>query len=66
MRLSHLVLGMLASSVLTISAARAEYPDHAIRLVVPYAPGGSTDVAARVFSDKLGLIAIHPATRIAE
>jgi tripartite-type tricarboxylate transporter receptor subunit TctC len=33
--------------------ARAEYPDHAIRMIVPFAPGGGTDVLARVIAQNL-------------
>jgi tripartite-type tricarboxylate transporter receptor subunit TctC len=32
--------------------AQAAYPDHPIRLIVPFPPGGSTDVAARIIATK--------------
>jgi tripartite-type tricarboxylate transporter receptor subunit TctC len=36
-----------------MGAARAEYPDHPITLVVPFPPGGSTTVMARNVADKM-------------
>jgi tripartite-type tricarboxylate transporter receptor subunit TctC len=33
--------------------ARAEYPDRIIRMIVPFAPGGGTDVLARVIAQNL-------------
>ena len=43
-----LVLGLLAF------AARAEYPEKAIRLIVPFAPGGVTDTSGRLVAEALG------------
>ena len=52
MRLKTILIGLLAT-LATAGPAAAEYPDRPIRIVVPYAPGGNTDVTARIISDKL-------------
>lgn len=35
-------------------AVAKSYPDHAIRLIVPYGPGGPTDVLARLVAEHMG------------
>src|SRR3984957_15174808 len=34
-------------------ALAADYPDHAIRMIVPFAAGGGTDVLARIIAQNL-------------
>ncbi len=43
----------IIATLFTPSAALADYPDRPVKVVVPYAPGGATDVIARIFSDQL-------------
>jgi tripartite-type tricarboxylate transporter receptor subunit TctC len=42
-----------ALALLAAGAAAADYPDKPIRLIVPYAAGGSTDVVARIVGDAI-------------
>jgi tripartite-type tricarboxylate transporter receptor subunit TctC len=51
-------LSVFAAAVLLIAGAQpalsADYPTRAIKIVVPYSAGGSTDTLARVVAERLG------------
>jgi tripartite-type tricarboxylate transporter receptor subunit TctC len=49
--LSH-VLGMGAAALATPALAQRSFPDKPIRMLVPWAPGGTTDVQMRVLCDQ--------------
>ena len=51
-RSTVLALGAIAGiALLGATAARAEFPDRPIRLIVPFAASGSTDLAARLIGE---------------
>ncbi len=47
-------LGLALTSAAWAQSGASAYPERAIKIVVPFAPGGSTDVVARVIGKQLG------------
>jgi tripartite-type tricarboxylate transporter receptor subunit TctC len=55
--MSLVAAGLAAPSIVR---AQASWPDRPIRLIVPWAPGGSTDTVARLFQPRLAAILGQP------
>jgi len=52
----RLLKGVCAAAIVSLagSAFAQNYPDHQIHVIVPYAPGGGTDIAFRIIAPKAG------------
>ncbi|MGH6623815.1 MAG: Bug family tripartite tricarboxylate transporter substrate binding protein [Burkholderiaceae bacterium] len=53
LRRALLKIGIATAFGLTALAAAAAYPDKPIKLIVPYPPGGATDVIGRIIATRL-------------
>jgi tripartite-type tricarboxylate transporter receptor subunit TctC len=62
MRVSRrtLILALGAAPTLLPRAAFAAYPDHPIRMIVPFAAGGNADIVARVVGERMAAALEQP------
>lgn len=57
MRKRQLLAGVAGAGIATLvrpALAQSPFPSQPIRLVVPFAPAGTTDIFARIFADRFG------------
>lgn len=50
--LGGVVLGVALAALATV--AHAEYPERAVKMVIPYGAGGATDISARTIAESHG------------
>ncbi|HMN78771.1 MAG TPA: tripartite tricarboxylate transporter substrate binding protein [Burkholderiaceae bacterium] len=44
---------LAAALITTASSARAQYPDRPVKVIIPFAPGGGTDIVGRLVAERL-------------
>lgn len=52
--ISTLVVGLAIMAMSMGAFAQASFPSRVVKMIVPYPPGGGTDLLARVLADRLG------------
>ena len=60
MKTIRMLTGFLCTLVCAPALGQADYPSRAVRLVVPYAPGGVSDITGRIVAQKMTEILGQP------
>src|SRR5690242_10052996 len=47
------ILSLIVATILGVSAQAAEFPERSITVIVPFPPGGASDLTARLITAKL-------------
>ena len=64
-KLKHLALITLLAATGTGQVLAQAYPSKPVRVIIPFAPGGGTDVLARPLVQKLGELTAHDGRKFA-
>jgi tripartite-type tricarboxylate transporter receptor subunit TctC len=56
----RLALGVVAATLMTSASLAQDYPNRAIKLIVPFPAGGPADTIARVYAQRMQEIMGHP------
>lgn len=51
---------LAAAAMLATGPALADYPEKSVQLIIPYGPGGATDLSARALANALGPVVEEP------
>lgn len=59
-RLATIVSALLLAFTAQAASAQEKYPSRTIRIIVPYAPGGATDIVGRIVADEMQKLSGQP------